>query len=37
MAIGVLLDTFIVRPLVVPSIALLVERLKERIRGARPM
>jgi len=33
MAIGVLLDTFIVRPLVVPSFALLVERLKEKLRG----
>lgn len=32
MAIGVLLDTFIVRPLVVPAFALLVEKVKERLR-----
>jgi RND superfamily putative drug exporter len=33
MAIGVLLDTYLIRPLVVPALALLVERVKERVRG----
>jgi RND superfamily putative drug exporter len=37
MAVGVLLDTFLVRPLVVPAIALLIEKLKERWRGVRPV
>jgi len=36
MAVGVLMDTFIVRPLVVPALALLVERLKEKLRGKTP-
>ncbi len=37
MAIGVLMDTFIFRPLVVPSIALLVEKVREKIQGTRPV
>ena len=37
MAVGVMLDTFLVRPLVVPAIALLIEKLKERWRGVRPV
>ena len=32
MAVGVLLDTFIVRPLVVPALAMLVEEVKEKLR-----
>jgi RND superfamily putative drug exporter len=36
MALGVMTDTFLVRPLLVPALALLVEKVKERIRGTRP-
>ena len=36
MAVGVLMDTFLVRPLVVPALALFVEGLKERLFGRRP-
>ena len=35
-AVGVLMDTFLVRPLVVPALALFVEGLKERLFGRRP-
>jgi RND superfamily putative drug exporter len=36
MAVGVMLDTYIIRPLVVPALALLVERVKDKLRGRRP-
>lgn len=34
MAVGVLLDTFVVRPLIVPALAMLVEKVKEKFRGS---
>jgi len=35
MAVGVMMDTYVIRPLVVPALALVVDRLREKIRGPR--
>jgi RND superfamily putative drug exporter len=36
MAVGVMMDTYIIRPLVVPALAIVVDRVRGKIRGPRP-